>query len=486
MPMPVIDLKARARRAMTENGFHPDFPPAVLQELQVLTSPQANDSTANSGDLRGLLWSSIDNDHSRDLDQVEYAEQLPDGAIRLLVGIADVDISVRPGSAIDAHAGSECTSVYTGVETFPMLPPELSTDRTSLLDGQDRLALVTEVRVLASGEANYLGAYPAWTRNHAKLAYSSTGAWLEGTGPIPPAIAAVPGMEAQLRLQQHAAERLRDFRKQHGALAFCSPEPTPVLDNGQVKGLDCRNHNIAEDIIESFMVAANVAIARFLRDQHRPSIRRVVKTPRRWDRIQAIAAQYHTRLPDQPDSRALSEFLASRQAADPLHFPDLSLSIIKLLGPGEYIVETPGMEQEGHFGLAVNDYTHSTAPNRRYADLVTQRLLKAAAVGGPSPYSEAQLGTIATHCTEREDAARKLERCMRKVIAASLLSRRIGEVFDSVVTGASPKGTYARLLGFPAEGRLIRGAQGVDVGDKLRIRLASVDVDKGFIDFEKI
>ncbi len=483
MPMPVIDLKARARRAMVESGFHPDFSPEVMREVQVAKPVQI--SNPEPRDLRSLLWSSIDNDQSRDLDQIEYVEPLEGGAIRLMVGIADVDGSVPAGSATDRHAASESTSVYTGVETFPMLPPELSTDKTSLLGGQERLAMIVEVRVLSSGEAQFESIYSARTLNRSKLAYSSTGAWLEGTGSMPPAIATVSGMEAQLQLQQQVSQRLRDFRKQHGALTFDSPEATPVLENGEVKDLSLRKHNAAEDIIESFMVAANVAIAMCLRQQQRPCIRRVVKTPRRWERIRAIALQYGTTLPEQPDPRALSDFLAARQSADALHFPDLSLSIVKLLGPGEYIVETPGQEQQGHFGLAVMDYTHSTAPNRRYADLVTQRLLKSVARGQGSPYTEAELGAIATHCTDREEAARKLERFMRKVIAASLLSGRIGETFDGIVTGASPKGTYVRLLGFPAEGRLVSGTQGIDVGDRLRVRLSGMNVDKGFIDFDK-
>jgi exoribonuclease-2 len=301
---------------------------------------------------------------------------------------------------------------------------------------------------------------------------------------MPPAVASVPGMEAQLRLQQETSDQLRGLRKQHGALTFGSVEATPVVENGEVKDLTVNPHNVADDIIESFMVAANVAMARYLKEKGSLSIRRVVRTPRRWDRIQAIAAQFGARLPSAPDPRALSEFLDQRKAADPAHFPDLSLSIVKLLGPGEYIVEPPGAEHEGHFGLAVADYTHSTAPNRRYADLVTQRLLNAASLGGPGPYAEADLSQIAARCTEREDAARKVERLMRKVAAACLLSRRLGEVFDGVITGASPKGTYVRLLKLPAEGRVVRGTRGIDVGDKVRVRLASVDVAKGFIDFE--
>jgi exoribonuclease II len=479
-----LDLKARARQAMLEAGFQPDFPPEVRREIQSLTQPPRSQVGPSVRDLRSLLWSSIDNDTSRDLDQAECAERLSDGAVRLLIGIADVDSSVRKGSATNAHAALESTSVYAGVSTFPMLPEELSTDVTSLVDAQDRLSVVIELHVLASGDVDCHDVYLALIRNRAKLAYHSTGAWLEGRGPMPTAIAIAPGMEDQLRLQLDTSERLRGLRKQHGALTFSSIEATPTVENGVVKDLTVRQHNVAEDIIESFMVAANVAIAQHLKAKGSVSIRRVVKTPERWERIQAIASQFGVKLPSAPDARALSEFLEQRNAADPLHFPDLSLSIVKLLGPGEYIVETPGREQEGHFGLAVHDYTHSTAPNRRYADLVTQRLLKGLMAGGAAPYSETELSQIASHCTEREDAARKVERLMRKVAAASLLSGRIGEVFEGLITGASAKGTWIRLLKFPAEGRIVHGAQGCDVGDKVQVRLSSVDIAKGFIDFE--
>ena len=482
---------------MLETGFQPDVPPEVVREIENLkqepgrlsdrpSTPQASAPSSSPRDLRDLLWSSIDNDTSRDLDQVEYAEKLPDGTVRLLVGIAEVDASVPAGSATDRRAAAEATSVYAGVATFPMLPGELSTDMTSLLDAQDRLALVVELRIRDSGETDGHEVYPAWLRNRAKLAYPSTGAWLEGSGPMPPAITSVPGMEDQLRLQQEASERLRGLRKQHGALTFGSVEATPVMTGDQVTDLAVRRHNVAEDIIESFMVAANVAIARLLKQKRSLSIRRVVRTPRRWDRIQALAARFSVRLPSTPAPQALSIFLEQRKAADPLRFPDLSLSVVKLLGPGEYLVETPGTEKEGHFGLAVQDYTHSTAPNRRYADLVTQRLLKAAIASAAAPCSESALSAVATHCTEREDAARKVERLMHKVVASSLLSRRIGETFDAIVTGASPKGTYVRLLKFPAEGRVVRNMQGIDVGDRVQVRLASVEVDKGFIDFERL
>ena len=479
-----FDLHARAHQAMLDAGFHPDFPDAVSREIQTLKQASAT-IAGNVRDLRDLLWSSIDNDNSRDLDQVEYAEKLPDGATRLLVGIADVDSSVPKGSATDQHASTETASVYTGVATFPMLPDELSTDLTSLRDAQERLSIIIELHVLESGEVTARDIYPAWLRNRAKLAYNSTGAWLEGRGPIPPAIAAVPGMEAQVRLQLETSGRLRGLRQQHGALTFASVEATPVVQNGEVKDLAVHQHTVAEDIIESFMVAANVAMAQFLREKGSLAIRRVVRTPKRWDGIQIIAAKFGVKLPDMPDPRALSDFLAQRKAAAPEHFPDLSLSIVKLLGPGEYIVEATGTEHEGHFGLAVQDYTHSTAPNRRFADLVTQRLLKATSTGAPAPYSQTELSTIAAHCTEREDAARKVERLMRKVMAACLLNSRIGEVFDAIVTGASPKGTYVRLLKTPAEGRVIRGAQGLNVGDAVRVKLASVEAAKGFIDFER-
>lgn len=480
-----FDIRARARQAMVEAGFQPDFPAEVTREVQGLKPATPLPGGGSVRDLRSLLWSSIDNDSSRDLDQVEFVEKLPDGTTRLLVGIADVDSSVPKGSATDRYASAESTSVYTGVATFPMLPTELSTDRTSLVDGQDRVSIIIELHVRDSGEVACHEIYPASLHNRAKLAYSSTGAWLEGRGPIPPAVANSPGMEAQLRLQEETSKSLRGLRKQHGALTFGSVEATPVMENGEVKDLTVTQHNVAEDIIESFMVAANVAMAQYLKEKGSLSIRRVVRTPKRWDRIQAIAAQLGGQLPAVPDPRALAEFLDQRKSADPVHFQDLSLSVVKLLGPGEYIVEPPGAEHEGHFGLAVMDYTHSTAPNRRYADLVTQRLLKATIAAGQGTYSEAELSAIAAHCTEREDAARKVERLMRKVAAASLLSGRIGEVFDGIVTGVSPKGTYVRLLKLPAEGRVIRGAQGIDVGDRVRVRLASVDVARGFIDFER-
>jgi exoribonuclease-2 len=485
MPNGKIDLGARAHQAMLDGGFHPDFPTDVMEEVKKPKQPVANETASPVQDMRSLLWSSIDNDNSLDLDQVEYVEKLADGTVRLLVGIADVDALVPRESATDKHAAGETTSVYTGVRTFPMLPDGLSTDRTSLVNAQDRAGMVIELRIAGSGDVVCHDVFRALLHNRAKLAYNSVGAWLEGRGPIPPAIASVPGMEAQLRLQRETAVKLQGIRKRRGSLAFASVEPRPVVENGQVKGLVVSEHNAAEDIIESFMVAANVAMAQHLKDRKSLSIRRVVKTPERWDRICVLASEYGAKLPATPDARALSDFLDQRRAADPEHFQDLSLAVVKLMGPGQYIVEPPGEEHVGHFGLAVEDYTHSTAPNRRYGDLVTQRLLKASAAGAACPYSEKELSDIAARCTEREDAARKVERLMRKVIAASLLSNRIGEMFDGIVTGASPKGTFVRLLKFPAEGMLVRGAKGVDVGDKVSVRLCGVDVSRGFVDFER-
>ncbi len=469
---------------MIEAGFQPDFPPEVTAELQKQGAPGA---TANVKDLRGLLWSSIDNKESHDLDQVEVVEQTSDGKFRLLVGIADVDALVPRGSATDRHAAANTTTVYAGVATFPMLPLELSTDRTSLMNDCDRAALVIELHIEDSGDVDGYDVYPALIRNRAKLAYSSVAAWLDGQGPIPPAIASVPGMEAQIRLQRTASEKLRVLRKRQGALAFESHEVTPVMENGKVVEMRATGHNVAEDIIESFMVAANVAMAQQLRERGKPSLRRVVRTPKRWDRIQQIATQYGVKLPDAPDPKSLADFLEQRRAADPEHFADLSLSVVKLLGPGEYIVEQPGQEHEGHFGLAVQDYTHSTAPNRRFADLVTQRLLKAVADGGNgAPYSVEELSGIAARCTERENAARKVERLMQKIAACDLLRPRVGELFPGIITGASPKGTYVRLLNFPAEGLIVRGARGADVGDRVRVKLAGVDMERGFIDFERV
>jgi exoribonuclease-2 len=477
-----FDFHGKARHEMLHEGFQPDFPAQVVAEINAINTPSP--AATGSKDLRQLLWSSIDNRDSRDLDQIEWAERLPDGKIRVLVGVADVDATVRKGSATDQHAQVNATSVYTGGPVFPMLPEKLSTNLTSLNLNADRAAVIMEFVADPDGNVVCADAFTALVRNQAQLDYDRVGHWLQtGSGPLCDA-APPTGLEDQLRLQNEAAARLQKFRKENGALAFGGAESVPIIVNNNVHGFAMLADNPARQIIESFMVAANVAMARFLRARHCLCIRRIVRTPKRWDRIQAIAAPFGVKLPDQPDPRALGDFLAARKQADPDHFPELSLAVLKSMGPGEYVVEHPGEEHEGHFGLAVGDYTHSTAPNRRYADLVMQRLLKAALGPETNPYSEEELGKLAAHCTERESAARHVERFMKKVAAALLLAPQVGKRFDAIVTGVTPDGTYARLLSVPAEGRILRGEKGLDVGQKISARLAAVDPDKGFIDLE--
>jgi exoribonuclease-2 len=477
-----FDFQRSAREEMLREGFQPDFPPPVIAETNAFGP--APTLEAGAQDLRHLLWSSIDNTESRDLDQVEWAERLPDGKIRVRVGIADVDAVVDGHSATDAHARANGTSVYTGGPVFPMLPERLSTDVTSLGPGAERRALIMEFVVAREGGVVCADVCAAALRNQAQLNYDQVAAWLESGPSKPLAPAAPPGLDEQLRLQQEAAQRLKAFRQEHGALTLGGVESVPIVVNNSVSGFAIERENPARDIIETFMVAANVAMAGFLRARNALCVRRVVRTPKRWDRIQALAAAAGLKLPAAPDSGALNDFLAQRRQADPDHFPELSLAVLKALGPGEYVVEHPGAEHQGHFGLAVSDYTHSTAPNRRYADLLMQRLLKASIAGKPGPYSESALSALAAHCTEREAAGRHVERFMKKVAAALMLGPQVGRVFDAIVTSFSPKGTFARLLTVPAEGRIIRGERGLDVGERVRVRLAGVDAAKGFIDLE--
>jgi exoribonuclease-2 len=403
------------------------------------------------------------------------------------VGIADVAAFVLKGSAIDRHAAENATSVYAGVRTFPMLPEELSTDLTSLVAGEERLAIVIEMLVAPDGTVKRPVVYRALIKNHAKLAYETIGNWLEGKTSVPPSVKAVKGLEAQLRLQSETANRLGEFRREHGALELETIQATPVVnEHGKVLELAAIEPNSARDLIANFMIAANVAMAQFLELKGGPSLRRVVRTPKFWSRIVEIADELGETLPATPDSRALADFLARRKVADPIHFPDLSLAVVKSLGPGEYTVQLPGEEGEGHFGLAVQDYTHSTAPNRRFADLVTQRLVKAALEGKGGPYTIDELKQTAEHCTERDSAARKVERKMRKVAAAVLLRDKIGEEFKAIVTGVTPKGTFARVIAPPVDGRVMRGGRGLRVGDKVRVRLLSADPERGFIDFARV
>jgi exoribonuclease R len=470
---------------MRENGFEPEFAPAVMAEVRALDDDAQELKQPETQDLRALLWSSIDNPTSRDLDQVEHAERAAGDAIIVRLGIADVTTLVPAGSAADEHAATNTTSVYTGVTVFPMLPERLSTDLTSLNEGVDRLAFVVQFSVSADGSLSDESVYHALVRNHAKLSYDAIGLWLEGAGPAPAAVAASAELEEQVRLQDEASRRLRDARALAGALNFESVEASPVVANGKVIDLAVTQRTRARDLIEDFMVAANRSVATYLHAHGSSSIRRVVREPERWDRIVAIAAEYGDALPAEPDSPSLSAFLARRRAADPEHFADLSLSIIKLLGAGAYVVEPAAGSgtDAGHFGLAVADYVHATAPNRRFPDLVTQRMLRATWSQAPAPYDDAVLARIAGHCTERGRAARKVERTMRKMAGASLLAERVGDSFTAVVTAASRKGSYARVLSPPVEGRIVEGAQGLDVGDTVRLTLVRVDAEHGHIDF---
>lgn len=478
-------LQEIAHRVMLERGFLPEFSRAAQLELVGIQAPAKSDDPTFR-DLRNLLWSSIDNDDSLDLDQITVAEGLPDGRIRVLVAIADVDGLVLAGTPIDQDAGHNTTSIYTAAEIFPMLPEKLSTNLTSLNAGEERLAVVVDMVVGPDGTVEDSSMYRAVVRNQAKLAYNSVAAWLEGTGVMPDALAAVKGLAENLRLQDQTAQRMKALRHVHGALSLETIEARPVFDGDMLLDLREDQKNRAKDIIEDFMIAANGATARYLASQNFPSIRRVVRVPKRWDRIVEIAKEHGFDLPAQPDQPSLEAFLKKALADDPLRFPDLSLSVIKLLGSGEYIAEEPGATPPGHFGLAVKDYTHSTAPNRRYTDLISQRLVKAALASKPVPYSSEELVALATHCTQAEDGANKVERQVGKSAAALLLENRIGERFDAFVTGASPKGTWVRLVKLPIEGMLVQGFEGLDVGNRVTVKLVKVEVQRGFIDFVRV
>ncbi len=469
---------------MRERGLEPNMPAAALAEVDAMTGPPLT-TEEPTRDLRSLLWCSIDNDDSRDLDQLSVAEPLANGSLKVLVAIADVGAAVPKGSAVDRHAAQNTTSVYTPGVIFPMLPERLSTDLTSLNDQQDRLSVVVEMAVAPDGQLTASDIYGAQVRNTAKLAYNAVGSWLAGAGPLPAAAAAVPGMDEQLRIQDRAAQALARVRHELGALEFQTLETQAIFDGDTLRDVQPQVGNRAKALIENLMVAANGVTARFLDARGFPSLRRVVKSPERWDRIRGLAHDLGDELPEAADARALNAFLARRKAAALDTFPDLSTTIIKLLGSGEYVVDPPGAEPPGHFGLAVRDYTHSTAPNRRYPDLITQRLVKAALAKHPSPYGIGELERLAVQCTRQEDNATKVERQVRKAATALLVESRIGERFDAIITGASNKGTWVRVGTPPIEGRLMKGEHGLDVGDRLRVRLVRVDVDRGFIDFER-
>ncbi len=479
------DLRAIAHDVMLQRGLLPEFSAAVAAQTRSITRA-ATASDPAIRDLRGLLWVSIDNDDSQDLDQLSVAEPMDGGKVKILVAISDVDALVKKDSAIDGHAWTNTTSVYTPAEIFPMLPEQLSTDLTSLGENQERLAIVVEMVIADDGSVADSDIYPAIVRNRAKLAYNGLAAWIEGGAAPPPQLAATPGLEDQIRIQDRTAQALKRVRHAHGALHLETLEARAVFDDGVLSDMVPDERNRAKELIEDFMIAANGVTAKYLDRKSLPSLRRVLRTPKRWDRIVALAAESGARLPAKPDAVALDAFLTTRRQADPARFPDLSLAIIKLLGRGEYALEVPGQPQEGHFGLAVKDYTHSTAPNRRFPDLVAQRLLKAALGLQPPSYTIDELATLARHCTDQEDNANKVERQVAKSAAALLLSSRIGARFDAIVTGASEKGTWVRISAPTTEGRVIRGFEGLDVGDRVRVQLVHTDVARGFIDFSTV
>jgi len=484
-PNELKTLKQYARQAMLQRGLLADFSAAVKQQLSEIRKP-ASDPSDQIRDLRDLLWASIDNDDSRDLDQLTTAVSLPDDKIKVMVAVADVDAIVKDGSAIDLHARHNTSTVYTAVTLFPMLPELLSTDLTSLNDGQDRLAMIIEMTINKQGALTDGQIFRATVRNHAKLAYNSMASWLDEQAPMPDNLAAVSGLPENIQLQDLAAGRMKNFRHLHGALSLTTIQAVPVFDGTTLINLDFEQDNRAKDLIEDFMIVANGVTARFLSSRNLPVIRRVVRTPKRWGRIVELAAEFGGHLPQEPDPRALEIFLQRQKQADPLRFPDLSLSIVKLIGAGEYCAECPQVDSPGHFGLAVNDYTHSTAPNRRYPDLITQRLVKAALMDSEQPYTLDQLQELAEHFTRMENEVNKVERQVNKSVAAMLFKDRIGNTFEALVTGASEKGTWVRLIQHPIEGKLVSGQNKLDVGDRIKVKLKKVNVSKGFIDFVRV
>ena len=477
-------LASLAHQAMIDHGLEPNFSNAAEQQLTKIDAP-ANENGSAIRDLRNLLWCSIDNDDSRDLDQLTVAEDKGNGDVRIMIAVADVDALVKRSTPIDDHAEKNTTSVYTAAKIFPMLPEKLSTNLTSLNEGEDRIAMVIDIIVGSDGSVKSGDVYRGRVHNRAQLTYNGVGMWLQGEAEPPEKVTNIKGLTENLKLQDKIADKMRDLRHENGALDLETIEARAVFKDNAIVDLRAEARNNAKNLIEDFMIAANGVTARFLASKKLPSLRRVVRSPERWDRIEAIAANLGDRLPPDPDAKALEEFLVRRRKADPVRFPDLSLSIVKAMGAGEYIVERPGQAPIGHFGLAVRDYTHSTAPNRRFPDLITHRMIKAALAGTQQPYAENELDDLARHCTEAEDAANKVERQVRKSAAAMLLSPRVGEKFEGVVTGASSKGTWVRVFHPPVEGKLIHGGEGMDLGDRVRVKLIKVDVPAGHIDFAR-
>lgn len=479
-----FDLTAIARQAMKDRNLLPDFSKDVINEVEALQEPTFPISNLPAKDLRDCLWFSIDNDDSRDLDQLTHTEALPEEKYRMRVAVADVSLLVKQQTAIDSHAAHNTTSVYTPSKIFPMLPEKLSTDLSSLNPDEDRLAVVFEGIISATGTLEDSSVYLAYVHNYAQLAYNSLSAWLDGKAPPPAPITKKQGLEDQIRLQDALAKKIAQHRHEAGALSLETIEPKPILSEGVVVDIQATEITRSRKLIENFMIVANTISVRFSTAHHLPILRRVVTIPKRWDKIMAIANENGVTLPNTPDGVALEQFLIKQHEKDPISFPDLSLTIIKLLGKGEYVASQPGKSAPGHFGLALRDYSHSTAPNRRYPDLITQRLITASLLQQDPPYQFNELATLAKHCTEKEDDAEKVERRMRKSAAAQLLTPMIGKEFKAIVTGASEKGTWVRLLNPPVEGKLIRDASLVDVGDHITVKLVHTDVFNGYIDFE--
>lgn len=473
------DLAQLAYQFMLDGGLSPDFSDQEIEQLSHINAPAIR--TAQHTDLTKLLWCSIDNDDSLDLDQLTYAE-----GNNIWVAVADVDSLVKKNSPIDKHAKLNTTSVYTPAKIFPMLPAKLSTNLTSLNEGEERLALVVKIEINTQGEIVNSSTFKAVVHNFAKLTYSAVGGWLEGSLPIPDKVAKTVGLEEQLKTQHTIAQLLKKRRHEAGSLTLASVDPEVSIDSNDEIAIELPPHNFAHQLIEEFMIAANRATARHFKQANLPNLKRVVRIPKYWNRIVQVANSFGEDLPPYPDSKALDAFLVKRKKEDPEAFGDLSLTIIKLLGRGEYVVENDIGRPLGHFALALTDYTHSTAPNRRFPDLITQRQYKANLEGLDPPYSIKELRQLAAHCTFQEDAAMKIERRANKSAAAVLLSHHIGTVYRGIVTGASEKGTWVRLFKPAVEGKVIQGFQGLEVGDRVSVKLKAVDIPKGYIDFVKV
>jgi exoribonuclease-2 len=479
------DLSRIAVIVMKEKGLEPDFSKEIHDQLSEINSPGIDDDPKIQ-DLTHLLWCSLDNDDSRDLDQLTTCTEISNGSYKIFIAIADVDVLIKKNTPIDEHAQLNTASVYTSARIFPMLPEKLSTNLTSLNFNEPRLALVTEIVIGSTGDVQGSTIYRAKVLNKAKLAYDSVSDWIIGNSPVPLAISSVPGMDLQITNQDQIAQKLRAKRHEAGSLQLEIFQPKAIFEGERIIGIAEQEHNRGRQLIEEFMIATNESTAHFLQKKGIPSLRRIVRSPDRWLRIVELAKQYGEALPNDPNSKALSEFLAKRHLADPLRFPDLSLIVVKLMGPGEYVLERPGADPIGHFGLAVQDYMHSTAPNRRYPDLITLRMLKHAIANQPSPYDNQELYSLAVHCTTQEDAIRKVERRVRKSEAALFLEPYIGKDFDGVITGITPNYGWVRIFNPPAEGMLLKLPRDAAIGNKLRVKLVSTDVELGHINFMKL